>query len=503
MSKKVIQCFLAFVLVLLPQMSNAENIISITNSCDQDLIDQATKLDTKNAELYQYFTGFKLAGCYKQIELSDERFIEITHYFAKLGNPAALYSVNSDMNALLASARSGNIGAQAFFILKNTNYTSFGEANTADITIDIPNEEYQQYLDNTLEYALKGDVRAFLPAFVHSLSAKYSSYSVLGRFNTAKELISKYGKYNSFYNFAYGMWKVNSFDYTPCISKESDETDVRLSNFKPLCGLFFNYDLYNDLKSKTKSQRLRSFRDYINNASLLEPEVESEIVAYSWLKFAQNLGVYALFDIPYSKGLMPYALYRPDKFSRDYIMASVHWIKKYNCTHKTEDECMFANLLMFSSENYHTQNMEPLNNYFIDSIPFIKRINAINHLFIGNAENALNLFEKQLFEDGDIDAIRYMIFIHDSISKDKSKAVALLDIYSKYRPELVNTVLRRDPGLTFDDSAYDLKKVKEYKLEVESKLPKNASTTSTSLSWNKTVKPYLIMKLDELIEKSN
>lgn len=50
-------------------------------------------------------------------------------------------------------------------------------------------------------------------------------------------------------------------------------------------------------------------------------------------------------------------------------------------------------------------------------------------------------------------------------------------------------------------TAKDLKAVKEYRESVEDKLPKDAALTSFFLSWNDELKPYVLKKLDKLIEK--
>lgn len=151
------------------------------------------------------------------------------------------------MNRLLAKARDGDISAQINVVIRNTEYLSVAQANTAEITITIPDEEFQKYLSTMFDLADKGDARAILPTIIYMIDAANSPLDVHRRYSVAHDLVARFGEFNMLYSTVLNIWKIYNFDFEICVS--NDETRlIERQNMSVLCNMAFDRALYENFR---------------------------------------------------------------------------------------------------------------------------------------------------------------------------------------------------------------------------------------------------------------
>lgn len=504
MKSKVTYKFIVFLFVIFSANVGAKNILPISRVCEASILERIDDPVTKDPDDFFYYLNIMQGSCYQLLDISNINQEKLIRYFAGIGNPVAKYLIDQDLRSLLSSARKGDISSQIYFIQKNTKYLSTARGNTADETIQIPKNEYQKYIDTMVNLALKGDARAILPTIIYMIDAKNENYSVKKRFNISHKLINNYGQYNMMFAVMLNIWKINFLDFEICISeKESKPLDQK--NMSVACNMLFDRDLYNKLKKMSPKERLNNFKIYLSSITLPELDIESEKVANIWNEHAATIAVYSLLNVPYSTELIPFMIFRPSSDYRNKRIPPQYWFNK----HRSENAELhnFRSFLLLSSQLYRVKSSqsEIVRDKFIDDIPFVEKAH-IDH-FINRKEykKALSLFEKQLFIKGDIDSIYYLTKIYYLFNKDMVKVQAMLEIYSQYRPELANQTLDIiDPQSYFINKKEEfLKKVEVYKKSVQAKIPKDATTTHYFLSWNDAVRPYVLKKLEKLIQEES
>lgn len=483
---------IASLIFLFSFSSQSQDILNVENSCSDDITNQIEKLDTKNPELYSYFLGYPFKDCGIDYNLVENKFNKIKSYFAKLGNSAAIYDENKDMSALLNSARNGDLTAQYNVILRNTPYMLFAKGNSSPEIIQIPREEYRRYLELTINNALKGDVRAILPALLYNLASLREEFSSIKRISITEELMDKFSKYNHMYGYIYYSWQIESYDYSLCVSNELDKNTYLNKKLEDLCKFKFKYDreLYDKLKELSPKERVQTFKDFLLSYTPLEQDVESRGDIELRLKAASFTSLFSLVDTPYSTELMPFLLFQTDMYTDEYKTSSAYWLLK---SHQSNFDKRFAFALAYSQSLITGLDPNIFQSVFKMEPPYIKLLKSISPLQReANPEKTKKLLEHQLFNNGNIDALLHLIMLN---SKEPIKMIALQNIYKKYRPEFANYIIQRY-GPTKHLAGVD---VKSYQEKIESRIPKNATTTEIHLSWNKVVKPYVIKKLDEII----
>lgn len=497
--------FTAACLILFSTAAASQTILPISKICDQEILDQIDNPTTKNPDLFSYYIKIIEGSCYQKVKLSDKQKDRLISYFAEIGSSVAKYLLDPDLEALLSSARKGDKFAQFFFILKNSNYLSIASKTTAPETIEISEEESKFYIKTMIDYALKGDVRATLPALFYMLDSANTNYLAAYRFNIIDQIINDYGQYSMDLAVMLNMWKLNFMDFSIC-TDDSDASALDKQNMVFLCGLIFDRDLYNKLGKMTEYERLEHFTKYISSLTLPEPDIETADSIDTWNKNARIIGVYALYGVPYSIELLPFLVLRPSSIirkvraSRNNILPAEYWFKKYDYQSKDDDYLLFCNLIILSSEAYMVNSPEALVERLKGEVPYIEKayiMNLVNHRDYDQAES---LLYKRLFDHGDIDSLFYLFRISYEFKLDPVKQRALLDIYAKYRPVFAKTALSVANLLSNQNPDY-LEKVAKFKKSIEAQIPEDAATTHFFLSWNDELKPFMLKRLEKLINQ--
>lgn len=486
-------------ITLISTNSFSADILPIEKICSSEIVEQLEEPVTKDKKLFYYYLSLQEGSCYPQVDRNKIDSEKVINHFARLGEPYAQYVLDKDINKLLTKAREGDIAAQIYFVVNNTEYLSVAQANTAEITITIPDEEFQKYLSTMFDLADKGDARAILPTITYMVDAANSPLNVHGRYRVAHDLVDRFGEFNVMYAAVLNIWKVYNYDYEICVSK--DETKlIERQNMSVLCSFAFDRELYEELSAMTVEERLIHYRDYIATINHADEDVESDDTAIAWLEEITTVAVYSLLDVPYSRTLVPYMRYKPGGKYRHEALLSQYWFKSDDHI-KYDDEYYFRWLLILSSHIYKISESISLEtkNYFSDTIPYINNAYIYNIAMLGEPDKAEELYLKELFENGDVDSLRNLISIYSRIKWDPVKLKATIDIYSEYRPELSKYLLYRfSEHLKTDIPDFELK-VKEHKNWVKENIPQDAETTQFYLTWNDLVKPYVIGQLDRLI----
>ncbi|WP_434761774.1 hypothetical protein [Vibrio fortis] len=486
-------------ITLISTNSFSADILPIEKICSSEIVEQLEEPVTKDKKLFYYYLSLQEGSCYPQVDRNKIDSEKVINHFARLGEPYAQYVLDKDINKLLTKAREGDIAAQIYFVVNNTEYLSVAQANTAEITITIPDEEFQKYLSTMFDLADKGDARAILPTIIYMIDAANSPLDVHRRYSVAHDLVARFGEFNMLYATVLNMWKIYNFDFEICVS--NDETRlIERQNMSVLCNMAFDRALYEELSAMTVEERLIHYRDYIAKIKLADEDVESYDTAIAWLEEIKTVAVYSLLDVPYSRTLVPYMRYKPGGKYRHEALLSQYWFT--NDDHiKDDDEYYFRWLLILSSHIYEISESTSLKikSHFSDTIPYINNAYIYNIAMLGDPNKAEELYLKELFENGDIDSLRYLISIYGLKKKDPVKLKATIDIYYEYRPELGKRLLNGyshhfKNGLPEFES-----KVGEYKIWLKGNIPHDAETTHFFLTWNDTVKPYIVSQLDKLI----
>ncbi|MFB9215828.1 hypothetical protein [Vibrio sinaloensis] len=491
--------------ILVSSQSFADDVLPIEKVCSSEVVEHLEQPITQDADLFYYYLSLMEGSCYPDIDLDRIDPVKVLQHFAALGEPLAQYSLDNDIEALLAKARAGDVSAQIYTVLKNTEYNSIGKVNTAEQTVVIPREELNRYITAMVALAQKGDARAILPTIVYMIDAPNPAYTVETRFNIAHDLVERFGQFNMMYAVMLNMWKITHSDFEICISE--DETMlIDRQNMSVLCGMAFDRKRYDELKTMSSKERLVSFKNYLASVKLSDEEVETREGAVKWLEEMRTVSIYSLLEVPYSRELLPYMVYRPYGQYRLQEIRAEYWYEKYATTH-TVDETNFKLLLALSSHLYliDSSQAEAVRESFTDFIPFSENLYIYSHVKRGEHVKAEELYLKQVFEHGDIDALHNLSMIYEFVIKDHVKARALMDIYSEYRPDFSEHILssfRRTGHFKENSPEFELQ-VKEQTKRFKKKLPKDASTTQFFLTWNDALKPYLIGKLDQLIAEAD
>ena len=484
---------------LISNASFAADILPIEKICSSEIVDHLEEPVTKDKKLFYYYLSLQEGSCYPHVDRNKIEYEKVINHFARLGEPYAQYILDKDINKLLAKAREGDISAQIYFVLKNTKYFSIAKGNTAEVTVTIPDEEFQKYLSTMFDLADKGDARAILPTIIYMVDAENYPLNVSKRFNIAHDLVARFGEFNMMYAFIVNMWKVNNYDLEICVS--NDETRlIERQNMSVLCSMAFDRALYEELSAMTGKERLIRYRDYLAKIKLVDEDVEPYDVAEAWMEALRTVAVYSLLDVPYSKTIVPYMRYKPDGKYRHKTLLTQYWFSSYRKISNTE-ESYLRGLLVLSSHMYQIKASmsSAIKDYFSDTIPYVNNAYVYNIAMLGDSDKSEELYLKELFENGDVDSLRNLISIYSRIKLEPVKLKAMIDIYSEYRPELSKYLLFRFSEHLKTDIPDFESKVREHKYWVKENIPQDAETTQFYLTWNDRVKPYIIGQLDRLI----
>ena len=484
---------------LISNASFAADILPIEKICSSEIVEQLEEPVTKDKNLFFYYISLMEGSCYPHVDQKKIDSDKIIRYFARLGESQAQYLLDKDMNKLLAKARDGDLSAQINVVIRNTEYLSVAQANTAEITMAIPDEEFQKYLSTMFELADKGDARAILPTIIYMIDAANSPLDVHRRYSVAHDLVARFGEFNMLYATVLNMWKIYNYDFEICVSKDENKLLER-QNMSVLCSMAFNKALYEELSAMTVEERLIHYRDYIAKIKLADEDVESYDTAIAWLEEIKTVAVYSLLDVPYSRTLVPYMRYKPGGKYRHEALLAQYWFTSDDHI-KDDDEYYFRWLLILSSHIYEISESTSLKTkiHFSDTIPYINSAYIYNIAMLGEPDKAEELYLKELFENGDIDSLRNLISIYGLRKKDPVKLKATIDIYSEYRPELAKYLLNGYSHHFKNDLPEFESKVREHKNWVKENIPHDAETTHFFLTWNDTVKPHIVSQLDKLI----
>ncbi|MDN3685430.1 hypothetical protein QW180_25180 [Vibrio sinaloensis] len=154
--------------ILVSSQSFADDVLPIEKKvCSSEVVEHLEQPITQDADLFYYYLSLMEGSCYPDIDLDRIDPVKVLQHFAALGEPLAQYSLDNDIEALLAKARAGDVSAQIYTVLKNTEYNSIGKVNTAEQTVVIPREELNRYITAMVALAQKKGMlgQYFQPSF--------------------------------------------------------------------------------------------------------------------------------------------------------------------------------------------------------------------------------------------------------------------------------------------------------------------------------------------------
>lgn len=483
----------------------SQDFLPVENTCNESFISDLEALETTEPSYYPYYHYIASGGC-SDVELKEGRFERITHHFAELGSLNAQLELSSDYSSVIDKAKAGSIPARAKIVLANIPAQTTQSSRTRALD-DLPltDELKQQYVEQILALADRGDIRALRVALAYYLrspitlhggdtDAEMAEY----RINKARQLVERYGDEYLWLEMIYNNWLLEAKDIQWCVENleengYANEFEQGLYSYsRPMfCSQVFDKALFDRVERMSDSDRLRFFKDQLAS---LEFDFSGGHQARldqlkKWDSALNKMALLAYFNVPLVKETLAYSLMSlPFEPSRD--LAGFYWLDLDN-----QPSLLMRLISSFKGKNGYDvdKNMEQ---QLIPEILASKRYFGMGYLLQERFEEYYQFTLKHVVSKGDLPSLYsfYLMFKFD----DNPRAWAMIKALEQYDPDVASQ-LKRDfaaSGLSEPDE----KEVAKVMDEISPYLPEQSQTHYSQLYWHRDIYPYLLKQITSLIE---